>query len=417
LTTLEQADPEVLAAFRRDYARRLKERAAAMQHPAGLLEHVKCIDSKTGERFAFTLNDPDAGWYWQRAVLDSWIGHRSPRAQGAADRDHLARRRLRALEAPDHAGHARPDRLDQRGRGDQGRQPDLRHVQLAAGASCASSAKITKPTRGARPTTLIEFTFPDGRHLLGVGLPSTRRAGHGEVATRSFCSTSTRGMSTPATLGRRCSRPPTTAGRSSSSRQRTASRTSRPARATTSTTSGSTPRQLRDRPAVPRLGSLHPDRDEHWYETNARAACRRLDRAEQFPLSRGCVHQHRRVLVRPRGARLVLGERIRSSPSGASSSSPTRRAARRRSTRASRLDPRLREARPEHTYAIGADVATGRGLDYSCAYVIDLQTMELAPSSTRRSTPTSSPSSCTSSVAGTAARGSRSRWAAATASP
>jgi hypothetical protein len=28
-----------------------------------------------------------------------------------------------------------------------------------------------------------------------------------------------------------------------------------------------------------------------------------------------------------------------------------------------------------HTYAIGADVATGRGLDYSAAYVIDLGTM------------------------------------------
>src|SRR4029077_20519332 len=33
---------------------------------------------------------------------------------------------------------------------------------------------------------------------------------------------------------------------------------------------------------------------------------------------------------------------------------------------------------PEHSYAIGADVATGHGLDYSCAYAINLQTMDLA---------------------------------------
>src|SRR4030095_14747105 len=43
-------------------------------------------------------------------------------------------------------------------------------------------AKITKPTRDARPSTLVEFTFPDGRISSVVGLPSTRRAGHGEPA-------------------------------------------------------------------------------------------------------------------------------------------------------------------------------------------------------------------------------------------
>src|SRR5262249_54771613 len=33
---------------------------------------------------------------------------------------------------------------------------------------------------------------------------------------------------------------------------------------------------------------------------------------------------------------------------------------------------------PMHEYAIGADVATGRGFDYSCAFVIDLTSMALA---------------------------------------
>jgi hypothetical protein len=38
-------------------------------------------------------------------------------------------------------------------------------------------------------------------------------------------------------------------------------------------------------------------------------------------------------------------------------------------------DRRLRGAEPGHRYAIGADVATARGRDYSAAYVIDLSTM------------------------------------------
>ena len=71
--TTTELDPAVVARLREEYAKRLNERAAAMLHPAGLLDHVKCIDAKTGEKFAFTLNDPEAGWYWQREVLDDWL--------------------------------------------------------------------------------------------------------------------------------------------------------------------------------------------------------------------------------------------------------------------------------------------------------------------------------------------------------
>src|SRR5262249_20336953 len=75
VTTLENASPEVLEAFKKEYARRKGERAAALAHPGGLLDHVTCVDPKTGERFAFTLNDEKAGWYWQRGVLDDWMAH------------------------------------------------------------------------------------------------------------------------------------------------------------------------------------------------------------------------------------------------------------------------------------------------------------------------------------------------------
>ena len=74
-TTPTQHDPALVEAFKKAYGRRLQERADAMAHPGGLLDHVLCIDPKTGERFSFTLNDPEAGWYWQREVLDEWIKH------------------------------------------------------------------------------------------------------------------------------------------------------------------------------------------------------------------------------------------------------------------------------------------------------------------------------------------------------
>ena len=74
-TKAPEYSPEMIEAFKREYARRLTERAAALQHPAGMLDHVQCIDAKTGERFSFTLNDPEAGWFWQRAVLDEWLEH------------------------------------------------------------------------------------------------------------------------------------------------------------------------------------------------------------------------------------------------------------------------------------------------------------------------------------------------------
>ena len=35
---------------------------------------MQCIDAKTGERFQFQLLDPEAPWYWQRGVLDGWMG-------------------------------------------------------------------------------------------------------------------------------------------------------------------------------------------------------------------------------------------------------------------------------------------------------------------------------------------------------
>jgi len=122
---------------------------------------------------------------------------------------------------------------------------------------------------------------------------------------------------------------------------------------------------------------LHPDRDEQWYENDPEVrGLRWYERAEQYPsdpdeaftltnqiyFDRDALHWYRHNAARqplykchferetPRTAKLKKGE-------GAINV--------------------FEEPRDDREYAVGADVATGRGRDYSAAYVIDLSTMSL----------------------------------------
>src|SRR5262249_23455027 len=122
---------------------------------------------------------------------------------------------------------------------------------------------------------------------------------------------------------------------------------------------------------------LHPDRDEDWDAKNARALPT-ADRAEQFPRSPdhafintgecwfdleklGWYAEHA-VLAEDKRMRFVVNETGSRAKVHYESKGPVRV-----------------YAKPDaaHSYAIGADVATGRGYDYSCAYVIDLTSMAL----------------------------------------
>lgn len=376
MSTIEQASPEVVEAFRKEYARRLNERAAALQHPAGLLEHVKCVDSKTGERFSFELEDPEAGWYWQRAVLDkvvsstlsiilkarqigiTWL------AAGYVLWKLLTLPGTRALVVSINEDEA--IKVVNRIFDMFNSLPE--HLRF--------DAKISRPTRETRPTTLIEWTFPDGRISSCVGLPSTRRAGHGETATvvlldeysrHEYARDSWKATFPTADNGGQVVVVSTANGVSNAQ-----------------TGEGNYFHHLWVNAEEYRLDQqflawdLHPGRDANWYETNARSLPP-LDRAEQFPLSpedafistgacwfdlealawysdKGRLEELRRFKFITDGsggkAKIHTGEQY-----------PIRQYA---------------KPSPERSYAIGADVATGRGLDYSCAYVVDLTTMEIA---------------------------------------
>ncbi|MBI3936397.1 MAG: hypothetical protein HY323_05425 [Betaproteobacteria bacterium] len=122
---------------------------------------------------------------------------------------------------------------------------------------------------------------------------------------------------------------------------------------------------------------VHPGRDQAWYDTAPEVQSRKVyQRHANFPrnaheafalTSRTFIDAddlaHYRTLVRQPSSRLTFEK-----------TGPSQAAVRERSDGFVSVFER---PDPDHMYAIGADVATGRGADYSAAYVIDLTSMAL----------------------------------------
>lgn len=376
MQTLVKPNQAVIDAIHKEYAKRLNERAEALKHPAGLLQHVECIDSRTGERFSFELQDETAGWYWQRSTLDRWIEHPlnivlkarqlgiTWLAVGYALWKLLTKPGTRVLVVSINEDEAVKV---------VNRMFDMfhslpEHLQF----ECA----ITKPSRGARPSTVIEFTHKDGLISSCVGLPSTRKAGHGEVGTlvlldefarHEYARDSWKAMFAVADNGGQIVVISTANGVSNEQ-----------------TGEGNFYHHLYvnaddygiDEQFLP--WSLHPDRDENWY-TNVAKALPAHDRAEQYPrtpddafINTGeCWFDLEALAWYSEHAALEPARRFTFGVELGGNSAKIRNG--------ERGWVRLYTSPDNtHEYAIGADVATGRGMDYSCAYVIDLNTMAIA---------------------------------------
>ena len=358
-----------------EYVKRNKQREAAVLHPAAMLDHTQCIDAKTGERFAFTLSDPEAGWYWQRGVLDSWIANPlnlvlkarqigiTWLAGGYALWKLLTMPGTRALIVSINEDEA--IKVVNR----------LFDMFNSLPEHLRFEAQVTKPTRDARPSTLIEFTFPDGRISSVVGLPSTRRAGHGETATivildeyarHEYARDSWKAVFATADNGGQIIVISTANGVSNEL-----------------TGEGNYYHHLWVNAEEYGIEAqflpwdLHPDRDESWYASNARGLPP-ADRAEQFPRN-------------PEEAFILTGdcwfdlealawysEHAPLEPLGRCRFIANETGSRAKVHWADKgwiwvyEKPKL-----ERAYAIGADVATGRGFDYSAAYVVDLSSMAI----------------------------------------
>lgn len=84
MTVAAPSVAELQQAILQDELLKLVELDNARAHPAFLLHHVTCVDSRSGEVFEFeVLSDAEyaavkatargQGWYWQRELLDWWI--------------------------------------------------------------------------------------------------------------------------------------------------------------------------------------------------------------------------------------------------------------------------------------------------------------------------------------------------------
>jgi hypothetical protein len=172
--------------------RELRLRAAA-QNPAFFLHWVDCVDSRSGDLFHFQLLKPDEiasiyadprdlDWHWQREYLDwilandqtitlkgrqlgvtwVWAGLALWTAMFRPGADVL----VYSIKEDD-AGEV------------IGRIWDM---FLSLPEPFASMVEVLKPIRGIRPSNRIEFRHPDGRISTISGMVATRSAGHGRSA-------------------------------------------------------------------------------------------------------------------------------------------------------------------------------------------------------------------------------------------
>ena len=180
MSTLAPDQQELVRARIREM---VAEAKAAQTDPADWLRFTEAVDPKTGEEFYFHFDD---GWEWQREELDvlpatsrsslrlkarqlgvSWLGI------GYCVWKCLTSPGTRALCVSINETEA--VKLINRAWDLWENSPE--HLRF--------DAKVIKPQKG-RPSTRIEWEFPDGKISSLLAMPSTPRAGHGETAALVF---------------------------------------------------------------------------------------------------------------------------------------------------------------------------------------------------------------------------------------
>ena len=169
------------------------QRLLAAEHPAYFLQHVRCVDSRSGDIFNFTLLTeeecrrigvpyPGGDWYWQREYLDWALQHKQTIT--------LKGRQLGVTWL--WAGLALWTSLFRPGSDvlvysikEQDASEVIGRIWdmwVSLPEHFKEGITVIKPTRGVRPTTRIEFEFADGRVSTIEGMVATESAGHGRSA-------------------------------------------------------------------------------------------------------------------------------------------------------------------------------------------------------------------------------------------
>lgn len=376
-----------------EVARRELERRLCLEHPAFLLERMSCVDATSGEVFRFCLLSEeergrvvgaglrwdgvrDYGWFWQRGLLDEWLGsgkHVCLKARqlgvswlacGLALWVLLFKPGSRVLAVSIKESDA--VKLVNR----------VWDMLLSLPEWLWCGARVLKPSRGARPSSSIELVFPDGRVSVVESLTSSPSAGHGTTAALvvldEFARQEYARDTWKAVL-------PTTQGGGRVVVISTGNGVSSPGGGgnffhevwSSADVMGVSKRFL--------PWSLHPGRDDEWYRLHA-MALPAADRGEQYPrdedeafiltgrpfFDRDSLAWYRSVGVREplfrfdfeacRVGGVVKGV-VRRWEHG--------------------LISVFEEPVPGRLYGLASDVSTGRGRDFSAAFVVDLSSAAL----------------------------------------
>lgn len=354
------------------------ERDDCAEHPAQLLNHVTCFDAAAGEKFEFQLLDEDAPWYWQRDVLDGWINHEKSvvlkarqlgitwLAAGYGLWQVLYRPGTRVLVIS--INEAEASKVVNR----------LWDMMESLPDHLRNRTEVIKPARGTRPNLDIELRHPTGEISSVIGLPSTKKAGHGETAAlvildefarHEYAQESWKALVPTTSSGGKLIAISTGNGISTVTAHGDTAGNFFHSLWNSDEESGLYKRFLR--------WDMHPDRDDRWYARVAMAITNPSDRAEQFPANEFDAF----ILT---GAPYFDIEALAWYIQNAVQDPIYRMRFDKKTfdtAKVTRTDQGLirvfKEPIPDHRYALSADVATGRGADYSSGRVLDMETMEV----------------------------------------
>jgi hypothetical protein len=334
------------------------------------------VDEKTGESFEFHLLDPSHPWHWQRGVLDTLLETKriiilkarqigiTWLACGLALWIALVRPGTRILvyRQKEEEAIKLVQRIWQQFQG----LPE--HLRFGV--------TVITPQKGHEPSRAIRLRHPDGRISTIEGFPSTDSAGHGETAALVLMDEaayidSLRGIwkATNSTIGMKGQIVVISTGNGVSNAQ---------------TGEGNFFHRLWVTAKERMLETLflswrvHPERDQNWYDTSPEVQALDVrDRKEQYPANEHEAFElSDQVWFDPDALDWYATNAVKK-PIKTFSFQPVTSGKARISEKRSGLVELYREAEEGHSYAIGADIATGHGKDFSCAVVVDLSDMAI----------------------------------------
>jgi hypothetical protein len=334
-------------------------------------------DERTAETFTFPLDDKESGWFWQRGVLDWWLGEQRTIALKARQLGitwlGCAFVLWTALYKPGSLC------LVYRQKEEEAHENIGRCWSLLQSLPrwLWNGAEVVTPAKGAFAKGEIALLFPDGSRSRIVAMTSASASGHGKTAAVVLLDE----FSRIERAGEIMKAVQPAAG----SKGKIIVISTANGRANMDTGEGNQFHWLWEKAEEAGFSkrflpwNLHPDRDQWWYDHDPEVrGMKSHERAEQYP-----ANEHEAF---------TLTNRVFFDPEDLAAYRERIAKPRRKYDFVLGSDPRVatvkedergrvwvyREPQKDHGYAIGADVATGRGRDYSAAYVVDLATMELA---------------------------------------